>query len=156
MSSRKRQNLRNKLLDIERQRTRLLSDLLGMRAILRGSYAQVYTQCGKDGCWCKEGKGHPHSRITWHENGQGFTRKVPLDQIAWIREITDKYRTFRSQRRQLLRLEAQTKKLLDALENHLVQTTRSAKDFLKVCTPNRSKLAPRVPKKRNRRKEDLA
>jgi hypothetical protein len=151
MSSTKRQRLEKALRDLERQRTRILSDLLATRAILRGSYARIYTKCGKDNCWCKEGKGHPHSRITWSEDGQGFTRKVPSDQVDWVREMTESYRTFRALRRELASLEKQGKRLLDAWEDHLVKTTRSNTDFLKAHGGNRKRERGNVSKRKKRR-----
>ena len=142
----------NKFRALEHQRTRILSDLLRMRAILRGSYARVLTKCGRDNCWCKEGEGHPHSRITWKEKGKDFTRKVPADQIAWVQKMTENYRTFRSLRRTLLQLEAESKKCLDEIENHLVRTTRSGKNFLDTNEGNRKGETPKAPKKKTRRK----
>jgi len=139
MSSTKTQTTRKKLRRAERERARILSELLGVSSMLRGSYARVYTKCGKDNCWCKDGKGHPHSRITWSQRGQGFTRKVPPEEVAWVREVTENYRNFRSLRRRLLRLQADGKELLDKIENDLVKNTRKGKRFLRTDPPNRRK-----------------
>lgn len=152
MSSKKIQNIRKKLLSAERERSCILSELLNVRIMLRGSYALVYTKCGKDTCWCKQGNGHPHPRITWSEKRQGITRKVPRDQIAWVRQVTDNYRQFRSLRRKLISLEVESKKLLDDLENSLIERTRRGRSFLETNVRNRRKNSRLVPKKTSRGK----
>jgi len=128
---------RKKLLSIEKRRGLILSKLFEVGRMLRGSYALVYTKCGKDNCWCKDEKGHPHPRITWSEKGRAMTRKVPREHIAWIRKVTDNYRKFRSLRRKLVGLEYETKKLLDILENDMIEKTRKGKSFLEINLQNR-------------------
>jgi len=156
MSRKKSVKARKKLLAAEQQRKQILEELLREGRMLRGSYAQVYTKCGKQNCWCKDGKGHPHSRITWSEKGEGITRKVPREEIAWVQEVTDRYRRFRSLRRELVRLEAEVRELLNDHEKNVVEKTRSGKDFLEIERPNRSRQSPKVTKKANRKKETLA
>ena len=152
MSSKKMQRTRKDLQRAEQERSQILSELLRMESLLRGSYALIHTKCGRDNCWCKDGKGHPHSRITWCQKGQGFTRKVPPDQIAWVREVTENYRNFRALRRRLLRLQADSKKLLDQIENDLIENTRIGKSFLETKPQNRKEKSRKVPKKENAQK----
>ena len=154
MSSKKMQRTRKDLQRAEQERSRILSELLRVESMLRGSYALIYTKCGKDNCWCKDGKGHPHSRITWCQKGQGVTRKVPPDQIAWVREVTENYRNFRSLRRRLLRLQADSKKFLDQIEKDLIENTRKGKSFLETKPQNRKETSRKVPKKGNSRKTE--
>ena len=154
MSSKKMQRTRKDLQRAEQERSRILSELLRVESMLRGSYALIYTKCGKDNCWCKDGKGHPHSRITWCQKGQGITRKVPPDQIAWVREVTENYRNFRSLRRRLLRLQADSKKFLDQIEKDLIENTRKGKSFLETKPQNRKETSRKVPKKGNSRKTE--
>lgn len=139
-----RQNIRN----IENKHKNVLSKLLEIDSMLRGSYALVYTKCGKHNCWCKNERGHPHSRITWSEEGKPLTRKVPHEHIAWIGEVTNSYRRFRSLRRKMISLETEMKQLLDILEKDLVEHTRKGKDFLDIEQPNRKTRDHSVPKKR--------
>ncbi len=156
MSRPQSENIRRKLLAVEKRRSRILSELRGIRAMLRGSYALVYTKCGKDNCWCKEGRGHGHARLSWSERGRGMTRKVPHDQIAWVQEVTARYRRFRALRRELTGLSAETEQLLDAHQAELIERTRSHKIFLTSEGQNRRKNSPRVPKKQNGRKSDMS
>lgn len=154
MSRRQNENAR-KLRAVEKHRSRILSELLRIRAMLRGSYALVHTKCGKDNCWCKEGKGHGHARLSWSEKGRGMTRKVPRNQIAWVEEVTDRYRHFRSLRRKLTDLAAETEQFLDAHQMELIERTRSYKLFLTSQGQNRRKNSPEVPKKQNGRKSEI-
>jgi hypothetical protein len=130
LSSKKIEKIRKILRGLERQRQKIVSELLCYDELLRGSFATVYTKCGKDTCWCKDGKGHPHSRLTWNEEGQGYTRKVPKDEIPWILEATEHYRQFRLLRRRLKELEARSKSILDQLEEQTVERTRKPKLYL--------------------------
>ena len=143
---------RKKLLRTEDERSLIISKLMDVDVMLRGSYALIYTKCGKDNCRCKDKAGHPHSRITWSEQGQGVTRKVPREYIDWIKEVTNNYRQFRLLRKKLVSLEAETKRLLDAYEKELIKSTRSGKCFLEIDTQNRKEKSPLVPKKKNRKK----
>ncbi len=146
MSSKNIKEIKKDLLKVEKERSRILAELLSVRSMLRGSYAVVLTKCGKDTCRCKEGKGHPHARITWTEKGKGTTRKVPSDQIPWVQDVTENYQHFRSLRRKLVRLEAKSKKLFDDVENDLIQRTREGIDFLGTIPRNRNKKEQLVPK----------
>jgi hypothetical protein len=147
MSSKKR------IKNAEKKRQSIISTLLDASSMLRGSYALVHTKCGRDNCWCnQEEKGHPHSRITWSEQGQGVTRKVPSEDIAWIQEVTSNYKEFRRLRRELLQLEDQIKMLFDAFEDDLIRKTRKGKSYLEVKPKNCRRGARRTAKKKKGRK----
>jgi hypothetical protein len=147
MSSKK---AKTNILRLENRRERILSELLDVKTMLRGSFATILTKCGKDNCWCKEGKGHPHPRITWSEKGRPFTRKVPRDYIEWISEVTSSFRQFRALRRKMVKLEAEIKTMLDVLENDMIEEARKNKDFLAIAQADRKGGAQSVPKKDQR------
>ena len=138
---------RKKIQRLELHRARVVSELLKVRVMLRGSFAVVHTKCGKPNCWCKDQKGHPHARLTWSEQGRPVTRKVPRNNTSWILKVTEDYRRFRSLRRQLNELEVKIKQLLDEFENTIIKETRKGKNFLTVPATKR-KLSGRIaPKK---------
>jgi len=126
---------------VEERRSGILSELLSIRTMLRGSYGFVHTKCGKDNYRCEEGKGHGHARLSWSEKGRSMIRKVPHDQIAWVQEVTDRYE-----------LAAETEHLLEAHQEALIERTRSQKFCLTSKEQNRRKNSPEVPKKQTRRK----
>lgn len=121
----------------------LLEQLLQSPPLLRGSFRQVFTRCGKANCWCAQAaQGHPHARLTWSEQGQLTTRKVPPEAVNRVRQLTDNYRQFRSQRGQLLALELRLYQLLDGLEQALLtQAQKPVRSVGLMC-----KISPRQPR----------
>jgi hypothetical protein len=138
----KLENHRQSIRALEEKRANILAELLNIRTMIRGAYARVMTKCGRKNCRCYEGEGHPHSRITWRENGSGFTRKVPSEEISWVQEMTEKHRQFRELRKELTKLESDVDNQLDSLADELVQQTREKKDFLSPITPVRKEVRP--------------
>lgn len=130
MSSKKNNKIKKKIRDLENRRQKIIKELLSFDELLRGSAATVYTKCGRDNCWCKAGKGHPHTRITWTEKSKGYTRKLPKKELLWIKQVTDNYRRFQSLRRNLKKLEDQAKELQKKLADVLITDTRQTKDYL--------------------------
>ena len=130
MSSKKKNKVKKNIRDLEKERQQVLAELLNFKEMLRGSAATVYTKCGRENCRCKDGKGHPHTRITWTEKAKGYTRKIPKKEMPWIKKVTNNYRNFRSLRQRLKKLEADIKELQDELEDILVSDTRETKNYL--------------------------
>src|SRR6266702_3336264 len=81
-----------KLFDRQEQ---IVHALLKIERMLKGSYCSVYTKCGKTTCWCSEGVGHKHSRLSWREAGKGRIRSIPPDDIAWVKQMTKNYSDFK-------------------------------------------------------------
>ncbi len=114
-------DLKQRILGLRQQGRDLLDQLFQIQPLLRGSFSQVYTRCGKANCWCAHSaKGHPHLRLTWSENGVLTTRKVPAPAADQVRQLTGNYRQFRSLRRKLLGLQARMQDLLDQYEQSLI------------------------------------
>ena len=117
-----RLNLKRKLLTLLSHHSRLLKQTLRHRALLRGSFHQVYTRCGKANCWCaKANKGHAHTRLTWSEEGTMMTRKVGAAERPAVTKLTARYKQFCQQRRQLTDLQAQIQNHLDEQEAALIR-----------------------------------
>ena len=113
------------------KRQQLITKLLDMKMI-RGSYSVVSTKCGKPNCWCVEGDGHQHARITWTENGKGNTRAVPNEDDQWLTEMTEAYRKFRRLRQNLAALELDMKNCLNTLEQEIINKTRKGRLYLET------------------------
>ena len=117
--------LKQNILVLQQRGRDLLDQLLQIQPLLRGSFTQVYTRCGKPNCWCAHSpKGHPHVRLTWSENGQLTTRKVPAQAAERVRELTGNYRQFRSLHRKLISLQPKMQKLLEQYEASLIAQAR--------------------------------
>jgi hypothetical protein len=119
-----------KLLKMERERASILEALLQFSAILPGTFGEIYRKCGKVNCWCYEGDGHFLTRITWKEEGASKTKAIPKDKIAWVKEVTQNYKSFRNYRRKLQALEVNSKALLDQFEQKLIIKTKRSKNSL--------------------------
>lgn len=118
-------SIKNRILRLESRRVRLLAEALAAAPMLRGSFSRVHTRCGKASCWCAHSEqGHPHSRITWSENGRLITRKVPPERIDRIIELTASHRRFRSRQRQLAAVDEKIRALLNEYETALSHQAR--------------------------------
>ena len=123
--------LKKQLRDQRRHLNALVEELLALPAGLRGTFSRVYTRCGKATCWCAhEPRGHPHTRLTWSENGQLLTRKVPAAMAPRIITLTQHYRRGRALRRQLRTAITELLGGLDRYEQSVADRTRSGLKFL--------------------------
>ena len=115
---------------LEKQRTRILKQLLSIGAMLPGSYNEVYCKCGKPNCWCRENRGHRFRRITWTEGGRSKTRAIPEKDISWIKEFTGSYREFQQKKRQIKEMEGVLKTLIGEHAAGIVEKSRLTRDYL--------------------------
>lgn len=122
----------NKIRRIEKKRRQALSELFELKQIVRGSFCQIFVKCGKDYCQCKNGKLHPHRRMSWREKGRDLSRAVPKEDHEWVEERTENYRKFRKLRKEIVKIEKEIKELLDDYEDSLVNQMRKGKPYLKV------------------------
>jgi hypothetical protein len=117
--------LRKKLRTLATDYGRLLRQILRHDQMLRGSFHQVYTRCGKENCWCaKAKKGHPHTRLTWTEEGTMMTRKVGASERKAVLKLTGAYKRFGQQRRELTALHQQIQDRLDDYEKAVIRQSR--------------------------------
>jgi hypothetical protein len=146
-------SIKQKLLTVLSDHSRLLKQLLRAPRILRGSFHEVYTRCGKSNCWCaKARKGHAHARLTWSEEGTFITRKVPAGATKQVVKLTENYRQFREQRRQLSALEVKIQDRLDQHEKALIKEVRKPLSFLAIPSgvPAKNKPALQTPQPRRK------
>ena len=119
----------DRIKELERQRTRILKQILSIGLMLPGAYNQVYCKCGKPNCWCYKKGGHPFRRITWSENGRSRTKAIPEEDISWIKELTGNYREFQKKRRQIKELEGILKELLYEHAKAVIKKSRLQRDY---------------------------
>lgn len=122
----------NKILRRDKKRRKLLSELLELKQIVRGSFCQIHVKCGKKYCRCKNGQLHPHRRMSWREKGHDFSRAVPKEDYEWIEKMTGNYRMFRKLRKEIMKLEKEIKEMLNEYEESLVNKMRKGKSYLDV------------------------
>lgn len=136
MSNKKYTPQLNKLLE---RKNNIISQLLNTKIMFRGSLVHVHTKCGKDNCHCKNGKGHPHTRVSWRENGKNVTRKAPKQHLDWIKKMIDNYQKFRTLRKELKDINSKIKQILDCLQTELINKARKDEIFLPAKKQNRNK-----------------
>lgn len=115
---------------LQRQRAQLLEEALAVDTMIPGSFKEVYRKCGRENCWCAEQGGHLLRRITWSDNGTSRSKAIPENDVAWIEHTTEQYREFRAKCRELLKLDADLKMLLDTHEKEIIAKTRRLRDYL--------------------------
>jgi hypothetical protein len=134
--------LTKKLRTLASDYSRLLRQILRHEQMLRGSFHQVYTRCGKPNCWCaKAKKGHPHTRLTWTEEGIMMTRKVGSAERKSVLKLTEAYKRFGEQRRQLTALHQQIQDRFDDFEKAVVRQSRKPLGLL----PRKQPLSAKTP-----------
>ncbi len=120
----------DRIKELEKQRTRILKQILSVGLMLPGTYKEVYCKCGKPNCWCYKKRGHLFRRITWSENGRSRTKAIPEDDISCIKELTGNYREFQKKRRQIKELEGILKNLLGEHAKAVIEKGRQLRGYL--------------------------
>jgi hypothetical protein len=134
----------------------VIEQILNSPAMVRGSFTCVSTRCGKPNCWCaSSSKGHSHTRLTWSEQGELMTRKVPAEAVEQVRILTANYRSYRGLRRDLTRLHQQLQKAVAQAETVLTQKTRKPLKFLSLNQKMPPPSAPLQQIKRYRKKRPI-
>ncbi len=119
----KRKELEKKLKGIEEKRAQCITGMINTLEMIRGSYHETYTKCGRQGCECETGKGHPCQRITWREKTKPRTKGVPDDQKEWAKLMTESYKKFRKYRKGIKDTDVLINHVLNELEAIIVEET---------------------------------
>ena len=117
----------NKLL---KKQNSLIGDLLKFDRMIKGSFVIVQTKCGKENCWCVEGDGHKHARISWREDNLGRVRAVPDEDQDWVKQMTQNNRVYKKLMSDFLNIQS---KINIALENNykkIIHVTKKEKSYL--------------------------
>jgi hypothetical protein len=120
--------LRQKLRDLEVQRTRCLDDLLEARLLFAASLSVVYRTCGKPSCSCTQGKKHgPYFFLSIQSAGRNDRYHVSRHQAENMRPAIDRYRAFVRGLRRLRSVDRNIEGLLRRLQT--LCETRSTRSF---------------------------
>lgn len=112
----------------ERVRTRLreqrtlVQALLRQREQLQGSLFARYGRCGKEGCACREGRGHgPYYVLSTRSAGRGGFVYLDGGQAEQARELVRRQREFRAGMRRLRALNLELVTLLRRYQQALLR-----------------------------------
>ena len=130
----------DKIKKAEKERADLLLSLLKIETMVRGSFCEIFVKCGKKSCWCVNGKGHSHQRLSWHEQGISFSRAVPKEDYQWIESMTHNFREYREIRKKIMKIESKISELLDSFEEWMLKKTKKKKSYLDVSERLNSEL----------------
>jgi hypothetical protein len=125
-------NLLNKIKAEEECRAKHILELLETEDMIRGSFHQTHTKCGKKECECFAGKGHLCRRMTWSENAIQRTKAVPPSQEIWVKSMTENYKKFRQNRKGIKASEVKINKLLDQIEAKIIKESWNKNKKFKV------------------------
>ena len=86
--------IKSTLAEIER----LVIEMTNVTLMVGASFGIAYRKCGKVNCRCNsdESKRHPVIRINFIENKKSKTRAIPKKDEQWVKQVTDNYRNFRT------------------------------------------------------------
>lgn len=63
--------------------------------LLPGSLSQTHTRCGRTGCHCAKGDGHPVWQLTFMADGKRRVEKIPAEWVDDVRRRVDAGREFK-------------------------------------------------------------
>jgi hypothetical protein len=112
--------IRKKIKDLGAERFKIEMEMireLSRKKMLKGSVVKKYKACGKEGCKCTKGELHgPFYYLTYKEEGK--TKMIFLRQDIWdlSLKLNENYRTFRTKRAQISKINRQILKLLDIIQ----------------------------------------
>ena len=100
---------------LERRRAGLLADVLRDEELVVGTVSEVRARCGKPGCRCARGEGHPQMRLLSVEGGRRRCKLVRKADAERIRTAGARYRRLKAALRDLTALHTQKLRLLREL-----------------------------------------
>src|SRR5437867_3114674 len=106
---------RTSLRALEQRRGRLLGLFRRDEELAVGTVSEVRARCGKPGCRCARGKGHPQMRLLYAQDGKRRCKLVRKDDEERIRTAGERYRQLKRALQQLGTLNSKEMRLLRKL-----------------------------------------
>ena len=118
----KASQLRQRLRDVESRLISLIGSLVDERGpLVRGTFQQHGTRCGKPNCKCAQGDLHPTAVLAVSEEGKRRNVYVPIPDRLELQRRSERYRRFRQSRAELARLGGELLGLVDELLETLIE-----------------------------------
>jgi len=115
--NRSREKLLNESRELGRERKRLLRRLQGESELAVGTVSTVKRKCGKPGCRCATGAGHPQTLFLFKdERGRRRCKLVRRADEKRLLRAGERYRRFRADLKRLRAIDAREKEILMALK----------------------------------------
>lgn len=100
---------------LEQRRAGLLADVLRDDELVVGTVSEVHARCGKPGCHCASGEGHPQMRLLYSAGGRRRCKLVRTADTDRIRRAGVRYRQVKRLLRVLAALHLRELRLLKTL-----------------------------------------
>ena len=114
MAALSRPKLRAALRALGRRRADLVVGMLRPEEFVVGTVSEVRGRCGKPGCQCARGEGHPQLRLLYAAGGRRRCKLVRKADAERIRQAGARYRQLKGALRELTTLHARERRLLRA------------------------------------------
>lgn len=89
---------------IERQLRARVKELQAQGPLVAASLVTIRKKCGRPGCHCLTGEGHPGFLLTYKEKGKTHSVYVPQDLVPEVRQWTNEYKRIKLLIRQITQL----------------------------------------------------
>lgn len=114
--------IRQKVYQLDKERSKLLSKVLRPGKMVRGSLYQMWRGCGNPNCKCARGEKHVSwylsQQIEWKTKLTYIGRIVP----AWIEELVHRYQHHQKVLAQIRKIDTEISKSLNELRDTMVKT----------------------------------
>lgn len=100
---------------LEQRRATLLAEFGRDAPFVVGTVSEVHARCGKPGCQCVRGPGHPQMRLLYAEAGRRRCKLVRKADEERMRQAGARYRELKRMLRDLAALQARELRLLRRL-----------------------------------------
>ena len=115
MARQSRPALRAAVHALEQRKAALLADVLREEEFVVGTVSEIQARCGKPGCHCTRGVGHPQMRLLSTAAGRRRCQLIRQADTDRLRRAGARYRHLRAALRALAALHARELRLLRAL-----------------------------------------
>jgi hypothetical protein len=100
---------------LEQRKAALRADALRDEEFVVGTVSEVRARCGKPGCQCTQGGGHPQMRLLYAEGGRRRCKLIRQADWDRVRRAGARYRHLRAALRTLAALHTRELRLLRTL-----------------------------------------
>jgi hypothetical protein len=100
---------------LKQRQTALLAEVVRDEEFVVGTVSEVRARCGKPGCQCAQGGGHPQMRLLYAEGGRRRCKLIRHRDWDRVRRAGARYRHLRATLRALAALHGRELRLLRTL-----------------------------------------
>jgi len=108
--------LRQSLIRLKEEVSRLLPIFLARDPLVPGTVYELRRKCGKPGCGCAEDKLHSSWVLSWSEEGRTRLYSIPPGRRVELHLLTQRYQQFRTARSRLVKIHQEMIGIINQME----------------------------------------